>query len=94
MKALFTFLAGMLLAAACWAGAPVNINTADATELAAALDGVGLSKAEAIVAYRKANGPFRHADELVNVKGIGLATIDRNRENIQLDQPKKPAAGH
>lgn len=94
MKALFTFLASMLLAAVCWAGAPVNINTADATELAAALDGVGLSKAEAIVAYRKANGPFRHADELVNVKGIGLATIDRNRENIRLDQSKKAASTH
>ena len=37
-----------------------------------------------IVAYREANGSFLHADELVNVKGIGLKTIDRNRDMILL----------
>ncbi len=78
-------LTAALLAGAAFAGEPVNVNTADAEELAAALDGVGLSKAEAIVAYRETNGPFEHIDELVNVKGIGIRTVDRNRDNIQLD---------
>lgn len=65
----------------------VNINTATAEQLAEALAGVGLAKAEAIVAYREENGPFQHADELVNVRGIGLATLDRNRDRIQVEEP-------
>ncbi len=62
----------------------VDINTATAEQLADALHNVGIAKAEAIVAYREENGPFEHIDELVNVRGIGLATVDRNRERIQL----------
>ena len=64
--------------------AQVDVNTATAEQLAETLVGVGESKAEAIVAYREENGPFRHIDELVNVRGIGLATVDNNRERIRL----------
>ena len=56
---------------------PVNINTADAATLAATIKGIGLKKAEAIVAYRQANGPFVHVDDLANVKGIVAKTVDR-----------------
>jgi competence protein ComEA len=77
-------LAGITLASACWAGQPVNVNSASAEEIAAGLDGVGMSKAQAIVSYRQANGKFQHADELVNVKGIGLSTVDKNRDYIRL----------
>lgn len=63
---------------------PVDINTADAETLAAGLNGVGLSKAEAIVAYRKANGPFTSAEDLTQVKGIGPALVDKNRDNIRV----------
>jgi competence protein ComEA len=45
---------------------------------------VGLSKAEAIVSYRESNGTFMHVDELVNVKGIGIRTVDMNRKSITL----------
>lgn len=62
--------------------APVNINTADAATLAAGLQGVGPAKAEAIIAYRDANGPFKQADDLLNVKGIGQKTLEQNRESI------------
>lgn len=62
----------------------VDINTASAEQLAEALDGVGPAKAEAIVDYRESNGGFTHVDELVNVKGIGLSTVDRNRDRIEL----------
>lgn len=65
----------------------VDINTASATELAEVLVGVGPSKAEAIVAYREANGAFEHIDELISVRGIGLSTVDRNRDRILLDSP-------
>lgn len=84
--------AGLLATASLFAhaGEPVNINTANAETLAASLEGVGLSKARAIVAYRDSQGPFRHADELVNVKGIGLSTVDRNRDVIRIEKAAKP----
>lgn len=71
-----------------WAG-PVNINTADAETLAAELDGIGLSKAQAIVQYRTTNGPFQSADELVEVKGIGTRTVEMNQDNILVQAPDK-----
>lgn len=64
----------------------VDLNSATAEELAESLHGVGQAKAEAIVAYREENGGFEHIDELVNVRGIGLRTVDRNRDRITLDQ--------
>lgn len=78
--ALTLALPGLLLAAT-----PVNINQADAATIAKSLDGIGQSKAEAIVAWREAHGPFKKADDLKHVKGIGKATIERNRSAIQLD---------
>lgn len=63
----------------------VDINTASAEQLAETLDGVGPSKSEAIVAYREENGEFTHIDDLVNVSGIGLRTVDQNRDRIELD---------
>ena len=62
--------------------AAVNINTADAETIQKELKGIGAQKAEAIVAYRGANGNFQTADELTKVKGIGIKTVDRNRDNI------------
>ena len=63
---------------------PVNINTASAEEIAQALNGVGESKAEAIVARREAHGPYKSADDLTAVKGIGPKTVEKNRADIQL----------
>ncbi|MGH8126454.1 MAG: ComEA family DNA-binding protein [Rhodanobacteraceae bacterium] len=74
------------------AATPVNINKADAQTIAASLDGVGLAKAEAIVAYRKAHGPFKSVADLDNVKGVGAKTVARNREAILLSgSPAAPA---
>lgn len=73
------------------AGAPVNINTADAATLANSLDGVGPAKASAIVAWREANGPFKSADDLAQIKGIGQDTLERNRAHIQLSEAKASA---
>ena len=89
MKILLTLLATLFLGiafvdSAVLAAEPVNVNTATAEEIAANLKGVGLSKAKLIVAYREANGSFQHVDQLVNVKGIGIKTIDQNREMILL----------
>lgn len=60
----------------------LDINAADAATIAAALDGVGLVKAQEIVAYREMFGKFQSVDELAEVKGIGAATIEKNRNRI------------
>ena len=65
----------------------VDINSADAKTLAQALDGVGLVKAEAIVAYRNAHGPFESVEDLAKVKGIGPHIIEANREAIVFGKP-------
>jgi competence protein ComEA len=64
---------------------PVNVNTADAQTIAASLDGIGMSKAMAIVAYRDAHGPYKQIRDLRNVKGVGDKTLARNRDAIRLD---------
>jgi competence protein ComEA len=88
VQILIASLAPML----AWAG-PVDINKADAATIAKELQGVGLNKAQAIVAYREKNGSFKSADELRKVKGIGAKTLDRNRVNIRVDasSPEKKA---
>ena len=68
---------------------PVNINTADAETISAELKGVGLTKAKAIVEYRKKHGPFRSADDLSLVKGIGERTVELNRSDIVVSKPAK-----
>ncbi|WOJ94864.1 ComEA family DNA-binding protein [Congregibacter variabilis] len=59
--------------------ATVNINTASAGDLASKLNGIGGSKAQAIVRYREQFGPFESVDELSEVAGIGASTVERNR---------------
>jgi competence protein ComEA helix-hairpin-helix repeat region len=77
-----------VLALACtlsaFAATPVNINKADASTIAKALDGIGQAKAQAIVAWRTEHGPFKSATELTQVKGIGQSLIDRNHDAILL----------
>jgi competence protein ComEA len=71
----------MLLPVLALAG-PVNINTADAETISRSLQGVGLSKARAIVEYREKHGPFKSPADLSLVKGIGDRTVELNRDNI------------
>lgn len=78
-------LVSLAMALPAFAATPVNINKADAATLAKSLDGIGHSKAEAIVAWREEHGPFKSADDLGQVKGIGTATLERNRGAILLD---------
>ena len=71
------------------AAGPVNINTADAETIATELKGVGLSKAKAIVEYRKKHGPFQNPGDLSLVKGIGERTVEINRSDIQVSSTRK-----
>ncbi|MEO5566532.1 MAG: ComEA family DNA-binding protein [Luteimonas sp.] len=80
---------GMLLAASALlgtavAGQRVNINTADAATIDTGLLNIGPAKAEAIVAYRKEHGAFKSPEQLAQVKGIGLKTVEKNRDRIVL----------
>ncbi|CEA05608.1 helix-hairpin-helix repeat-containing competence protein ComEA [Pseudomonas saudimassiliensis] len=91
-----TILAAVILSLSAWFAVPalaevpatplvtVNINSASAAEIAETLKGIGMAKAEAIVAYRQENGEFESVDQLAVVKGIGPATVENNRERIAL----------
>jgi len=79
-------LLAMLVSVPSFAG-PVDINSADASTLASAITGVGESKAAAIVAYRDTHGPFASVDELSKVKGVGMKTVDKSRNNLMVSAP-------
>jgi competence protein ComEA len=81
------YLKTLLIAAAMFAQtaiAAVNVNKANAEQIAEELKGIGISKASAIVAYREKNGPFKTVEQLTEVKGIGLKTVEKNRTEILL----------
>lgn len=64
--------------------ASVNLNTADAATLTRELKGIGATKAKAIVDYREEHGPFSSVDELLEVKGIGSATLQKIRSQLSV----------
>ncbi|HEV2620774.1 MAG TPA: helix-hairpin-helix domain-containing protein [Frateuria sp.] len=85
-----------------FAATPVNVNKADAATIAKSLDGIGQSKAQAIVAWREAHGPFKRIEDLAQVKGIGKSTLERNHDAIRFsgdlpppkaEEPAKKKAG-
>jgi competence protein ComEA len=92
LKHLIPTLVASLLMVQVVQAEPVNINTADATALAKALNGVGPAKAKAIVSYREKNGPFKSVDQLAMVEGITQKLIDKNRADIKLGADGKGAA--
>ncbi|MEQ1636946.1 MAG: helix-hairpin-helix domain-containing protein [Methylococcales bacterium] len=88
MKKLLTLF--LLLTAFSCMATPVNVNTADAETLAAALHGIGMKKAQDIVAYRQANGAFKSLEDLGNVKGIGDKTLAKNQADILFSGASAP----
>jgi len=81
----------LLLTLSAYATDKVDINTASAAELSQGLVNVGPSKAQAIVDHRQANGLFKSVEELALVKGIGLKTVERNRDLIEAKAGVAPA---
>ena len=79
----------------------VNINTADAAQLAL-LPRVGEKAAERIIEYRTEHGPFKKAADLMQVKGIGAKTFELMSSHIavsgtttlstKVKSPRKPRA--
>ena len=78
-------LGSVAMAAENEAQAPVNINTASAEILSSQLVGIGPSRAQAIVEYREQNGRFETVEHLEEIRGIGTATIERNRDRMVID---------
>lgn len=62
----------------------ININSATADEIKRALVGIGAKKADAIVQYREKHGPFTAVEQLLEVQGIGKATLEKNKDRISL----------
>lgn len=91
--AFHSLLLSLAFVASAFAEEKVNINTADAATIDRVLVNVGPSKAEAIVEYRKQNGAFKSAEQLAMVKGIGLKTVEKNRDRITVGAApeRKPA---
>jgi competence protein ComEA len=71
--------------------AAVNINTASQDEFVALKKGLGPAKAQAIIDYRKANGPFKSVDDLKHVKGIGAKRLEKLRPDLTVAPPAKLA---
>ena len=61
----------------------ISINQADISSLMQ-LPGIGLKKAQAIVAYRNSEGPFTHAEQLMQIKGIGKKLFKKLEPHIGL----------
>lgn len=81
-------IGALTLGGGALANPPVDINTAGAEALAEAIKGVGLKRAEAIIAYREQNGPFATVDDLAKVQGIGERIIEGSRTNLTVQQPQ------
>ena len=66
----------------------VNLNTAGKEELMT-LSGIGESRADAIIAYREANGPFGSIEEIMNIEGIKGKMFEKIRGSIEVQNKKE-----
>ncbi len=77
---MFAFVSGYVISIYA-ASDKVNINTATQEELMQ-LEGIGSAYAQKIIEYREANGPFQKPEDIMNVKGVGEATFEKNKDRI------------
>ena len=92
MKLVKTFISAYVLGSALFNGSvfaaekaaepAAMVQTATAGEIQKALTGIGAKKAEAIVQYREKHGNFTTAEQLLEVQGIGKATLEKNRDRL------------
>jgi len=66
--------------------ATLNINSASVVELANKLPGIGMLKAQRIVEWRRSNGLFEYKDQLLEIPGIGVKTLERIQSYFHLGE--------
>ncbi|MCZ6525097.1 MAG: ComEA family DNA-binding protein [Gammaproteobacteria bacterium] len=71
----------LILPSLLFAGEAININTAD-KETLMSITGIGERRADAIIAYRDQHGPFKSIDQLAEIKGVGQALVEKNRDSL------------
>jgi competence protein ComEA len=71
-------------ATAASAAGPVSLNQSDAATLAT-LPGIGPALAARVIEYREASGPFQSVEQLLDVKGIGPAILEKIRYLVVVD---------
>lgn len=86
IRTLLSIFFGVMLSLSCIASEAIDINEVSAKEIAAALKGIGLKKAEAIVAFREEFGAFETIESITQVKGIGAKTLARNEGRIVISR--------
>lgn len=79
------FMTALLIAQSQVFAQSVDINQATLEELVENLNGIGAHKAQAIIDYREQYGEFDSMDELLQVKGIGLFTLEKNKDRLIFD---------
>ena len=87
MNKLKTLLFSIILAftaLTAYAEGMVDINTANAETISKNLNGIGMKKAEDIVAYRNKHGAFKSVNDLTKVKGIGANTVEKNMDKMMV----------
>lgn len=79
------FMTALLIAQSQVSAQSVDVNQATLEELVENLHGIGAHKAQAIIDYREQYGEFDSMDELLQVKGIGLSTLEKNKDRLIFD---------
>jgi len=74
-------------------GAPLDLNTATAAQLAQ-VPGIGASSAKAIVQFREKSGPFERMEDLLAIRGISPRKLEQIRPyvNISKPAPRRPSS--
>lgn len=90
MKSIVTLILGLfvLFSPLCFAET-IDINSADASTLAQNIKGVGPERAQAIINYRNAHGPFASVEDLALVQGVGLRIVAKNRDILSVSEKQQ-----
>ncbi len=89
MKNLTSTTIAIILSLVAISALAADVNKDDAATIKKDLYGVGIKRAELIVAERKANGPFKDGNDLITrIKGIGTMTIKKNADTLTFGKNK------
>lgn len=86
-KILLVLFACLTFMGLAFAGAPVDLNSANQAQLET-VKGIGPVKAKAIIEYRTKHGPFKNVDDLQKVTGFGKASVAKLRDEISVSGAK------